>query len=119
MNETRPIAGLLDDVAGGNDYAASWSEQMARLDDPDRTPSARILTDMRKARAPFFRFAMNQSILHKGYFVANPLHPDKLRHFEALAEQSIAEQHALETADTQSLDDFLAHYLAPPSIGDM
>ncbi len=119
MEETRAVADLLDDVAGDTRYIASWREQMSRLEDADRTPSARILADMRKARVPFFRFAMNQSILHKGYFVANPLHADKLRYFETLAEQSLADQRALEAADTQSLDEFLANYLVPPSIGDM
>ncbi len=42
---------------------------------------------MRKARVPFFRFAMNQSIMHKGFFVANPLTPEKVAHFESLAER--------------------------------
>ena len=119
MNQSRPIAELLDDVGGNSAHRASWSEQLARLDDPDRTPSARILANMRKARVPFFRFAMNQSILHKGYFVANPLNAEKIRQFESLAERSINEQHEIETADTQSLDEFLALYLTPPSIGAM
>jgi glutamate--cysteine ligase len=119
MNQARPIAELLDDVAGEGVHRASWREQLARLDDPDRTPSARILANMRKARVPFFRFAMNQSILHKGYFVANPLNAEKIRQFESLAERSINEQHEIESADTQSLDEFLAMYLTAPSIGAM
>jgi glutamate--cysteine ligase len=89
---------------------------MSRLEDPNRTPSARILANMRRARIPFFRFAMNQSILHKGYFVANPLTDDKLRRFEDLAERSITEQRAIEAADHETFDEHLARYLKPPSI---
>ncbi len=117
MNELHPIADLLDGAAGTDLHGVAWKEQSSRLEDPDRTPSARILANMRKARVPFFRFAMNQSIMHKGFFVANPLSADKLRHFESLAKRSIDEQHAIEAADTESLDEYLAHYMAPPSIG--
>jgi len=117
MNEMRPVADLLDRSGGTDLHIASWKEQIQRLEDSDRTPSARILASMRKARVPFFRFAMNQSILHKGYFVANPLSAEKLRHFEALAERSISDQRAIEAADSESLDDYLARYMAAPSIG--
>jgi glutamate--cysteine ligase len=117
MNEMRPIADLLDRAGDTDLHIASWKEQVQRLDEPDRTPSARILASMRKARVPFFRFAMNQSILHKGYFVANPLSPEKLQRFESLAERSINEQRAIEAADAVTLDEYLAHYMATPSIG--
>jgi len=72
---------------------------------------------MRKARVPFFRFAMNQSILHKGYFVANPLSDEKLQYFESLAERSLDEQRAIEAADSETLDEHIAHYMAVPSTG--
>ena len=117
LNEMRPIADLLDVVTDDDEHRTAWIEQRARLEDPDRTPSARILASMRKARVPFFRFAMNQSILHKGFFVANPLNEEKVAYFESLAERSINDQHAIEAADSTSLDDYLARYMAPPSIG--
>jgi glutamate--cysteine ligase len=117
LNEMRPIADLLDDVAGDDDHRDTWIEQRARIEDPDRTPSARILASMRKARVPFFRFAMNQSILHKGFFVANPLNEEKVAYFESLAERSIRAQRDIEAADTESLDEYLARYMAAPSIG--
>ena len=99
-------------------HIASWKEQMPRLDDADRTPSARILASMRKARVPFFRFAMNQSILHKGYFVANPLQRRRSCATSNRSRSSRSTNSArIEAADSESLDEFLAHYLAPPSIG--
>jgi glutamate--cysteine ligase len=116
MGEARPLAELLDAVVGTTAHTESFAEQMARLDDPDRTPSARILAAMRRSRIPFFRFAMNQSILHKGYFVANPLTNDQVRRFTDLAERSLAEQRAIEATDRESFDEHLARYLKPPSI---
>jgi glutamate--cysteine ligase len=117
MNEMRPIADLLDEVADSDDHHASWIEQRSRLEDPDRTPSARILANMRKARVPFFRFAMNQSIMHKGFFVANPLNSEKIAYFESLAERSINEQRQIEAADVETLDEYVKRYMVPPSIG--
>jgi glutamate--cysteine ligase len=117
LGQCRPIADLLDRAHGCSDYQDAWSEQCARLEDPERTPSARILANMARAGIPFFRFAMNQSILHKGYFDAQSLAPETLSQFEHLAEQSHADQLAMERSDTEPLDEFLRHYLAPPSIG--
>ncbi|HUK33247.1 MAG TPA: hypothetical protein VLV86_05015, partial [Vicinamibacterales bacterium] len=67
-------------------------------------------------RIPFFRFAMNQSILHKGYFVAHPLTDDKLQRFEDLADRSINEQRAIEAGDRETFDEHLARYMTAPSI---
>jgi glutamate--cysteine ligase len=117
FNHYGPIADLLDRTHGSTGYRNALTEQRARVEDPERTPSARILANMRKARIPFFRFAMNQSIQHKGYFDANRLDADKVAHFEELAARSLADMRAIEAADSESLDEFLDHYLAPPSIG--
>ena len=116
MEESRPIAQLLDEVVGTQIHRTSFAEQLARLEDPDLTPSARILANMRKARVPFFRFAMNQSILHKGFFEANALTNDALQHYETLAERSLDQQRAIESADTETFEDYLARYMRPPSI---
>jgi len=116
LHECGPIADLLDRTHGGTAYRAALTEQATRVEDPETTPSARILATMRKARIPFFRFAMNQSIQHKGYFDANPLDADKVERFEELAAQSFADLRAIEAADSESLDEFLEHYMAPPSI---
>ena len=116
MTAARPIAELLDGIVGTAAYTSSFAEQSARLDDPERTPSARILAAMRRARIPFFRFAMNQSILHKGYFVAHPLTDEKLQRFEDLADRSINEQRAIEASDRETFDEHLARYMTPPSI---
>ena len=117
LGQCRPIAESLDHAHGDGNYVNAWAEQRARLDDPERTPSARILAAMRRERIPFFRFAMNQSILHKGYFDAHALSNEMLDRYEQLAAQSLADQRAMEREDDESLDAFLHRYLAPPAIG--
>jgi glutamate--cysteine ligase len=108
----RPLAELLDRVHGGDAYIHSWEEQMRKVDSPDLTPSAQVLDIMRSQALPFARFALNQSIAHKGYFDAHRLREQQFAEYRAQAEASIAEQHRIEAADTVDFDTYLAGYLA-------
>jgi glutamate--cysteine ligase len=63
-------------------------------------------------RIPFFRFTMNQSLAHKGYFDEHPLRDRTLAEYQAEAAASLAQQRLIEAADTVGFDDFLKSYLA-------
>ncbi len=98
MNEMRPIADLLDRRRRRRLTTATRGSNNARV---SKIPTARRRRASSRACAkrasPFFRFAMNQSIMHKGFFVANPLNDEKLAYFESLAERSHqADQRAIE-----------------------
>ena len=92
-----------DDLAG---YAVDL--QKRKVADPECTPSARILATMRTQRMPFFRFAMNQSVAHQGYFDEHPMRAGRRASFETLTRQSLADQARIEAADTESFDDYVA-----------
>jgi glutamate--cysteine ligase len=116
IDQCRPIAELLDAATGKDVYSATWAEQRARVLDPSRTPSARILETMRNEGLPFFRFAMNRSIAHKAWYAANPLSPEAAAEYTRRAEQSLAEQAAIEAADELDFDGYLAKYLRLPEL---
>lgn len=107
-----PLAEALDEAHGGTDYRRTWEEQRQKAQDPALTPSARILDIMSAQSIPFFRFAMNQSVAHKGYFDEHPLLPDQLAAREAEAATSLKQQARLEAADDEPFDSFLERYLA-------
>ncbi|MEQ8486462.1 MAG: glutamate--cysteine ligase [Pseudomonadales bacterium] len=108
----RPLAELLDEASGTTEYTRTWEEQGCKVDDPALTPSARMLDIMSTQGIPFFRFTMNQSIAHKGYFDEHPLLPDQLVAYEAVAQASLEEQARLEAADDVDFDTFLQRYIA-------
>jgi glutamate--cysteine ligase len=108
----RPLAELLDRATGGDAYIHAWEEQRRKVDSPDLTPSARILDIMRNQSIPFFRFALNQSIAHKGYFDEHRLRDQQLADYRLQAERSLAEQAEIEAADVLDFDSYLASYLA-------
>ena len=120
MNDIRPLAALLDSIdedgggaiAGGDAYASSLEEAQAKLADPALTPSARLLDVMRSQKIPYFRFTLNQSIAHKGYFDEHPLRDQTLAAYERIAEESLARQSEIERADSQDFDTFLKDYLS-------
>jgi glutamate--cysteine ligase len=108
----RPLAALLDELHGDDLYTYSLDQQVAKLVNPDLTPSARMLEIMRSQRIPYFRFVMNQSIAHKGYFDEHPLRDRALAEFQRIATESIARQHEVEATDDVDFDTFLESYLA-------
>jgi glutamate--cysteine ligase len=112
LGDIRPLAALLDELHGDDLYTYSLDQQAAKLADPALTPSARMLEIMRSQKIPYFRFVMNQSIAHKGYFDEHPLRDRSLLEYEQLARASIDRQHELEAADDVDFDTFLESYLA-------
>jgi len=108
------IATLIDQQNNNEDHAFALDCQRKKIADPDCTPSARILAQMRDQSIPFFRFSMNASLAHSGYYADHPLSDTKLAEFKALAAKSIAEQQAMEAAETETFEEFLEHYLALP-----
>jgi glutamate--cysteine ligase len=114
LDACAPIAERLDQAHGTDEYGNALALQRGKIDDASRTPSARILNTMRQQNMPFFRFAMNQAISHKGFFEEHPLLDEQLAAFEARAEASLHRQRAIEAEDTLAFGDYLEQYLALP-----
>ncbi len=76
LHAMRPIAALLDAVHESGDYSASLDNQLAKVADPELTPSARMLREMRDRKLSFFRLAMTYSEQWAQYFRERPLAAD-------------------------------------------
>ncbi len=83
-----------------------------RLDDPQRTPAARLLDEMRNSGKTYFQTALDHACQHRDYFLAAPLDSAQTQIFNNLARQSLAQQHAIEDADKIGFDEFLANFYA-------
>jgi glutamate--cysteine ligase len=114
LGQCANIAALLDANIGGTPYADATAAQRDKLTDPGLTPSAMILADMVKENIPFFGFSMAQAFKHKAYFDSLPLAEEEQAEFERSVAESLAQQQAIEAADTLSFDAFLQEYLAIP-----
>jgi glutamate--cysteine ligase len=99
------------DPDGECDYAAAVQELMAGLDDPEATPSARLLADLRTTGKPLFRYAMDLASDYHGYFqsLAPDLSP-QLAQFKQESSDSMARQRAIEAGDDLDFEAYLERY---------
>ena len=93
-------------------YQQALTQQKAKVDDPQLTPSARILAELQSTGESFRTFALRQSQAHTGQLRSAPLDAEQQRLFSEMASQSLAEQAALEQQEQGDFDSFVAAYQA-------
>jgi glutamate--cysteine ligase len=113
LDSMQGLCELLDHGEPSRPYATALEQQRAKIDDVERTPSARLLTEMRQTGETFFHLAQRMSKMHKDYFLdLYPPNERRLGEFAAAAQESHEEQRRIEAADKTDFDTYLAHYLA-------
>jgi glutamate--cysteine ligase len=110
--ELEPLCRLLDGGDPTRPYSATLRVQHAALEDPDRTPSARVLRDMREHGESFFSFAKRLSETHRREFLAHPLPAITQAQLQDQAQASLQEQARIEASDTLSFDEYLHRYFS-------
>ena len=103
-------AELLDEVHQDGRYSRILKTYRAAVDDPDCTPSARILQQMRDNREEFVEFALRVSADHAETIHEWPLTEDTCQRLAAEARRSLEEQAAMEAADEPPFERFLTDY---------
>ncbi|AOK28246.1 MULTISPECIES: glutamate--cysteine ligase [Burkholderia] len=103
---------VLDGIRGDDAHARAIAAQRAKLDNPELTPSARVLRTMRERGQSFIEFARVQSEAHASYFRARPLDDEAMQQAQRLAQRSLDEQTELEGKNAGSFDAFVAAYRA-------
>lgn len=111
LDAMESVAELLDGGSGGP-YAESLVLQRAKIREPELTPSARMLREMRERREDFFDHAYRVSSAHRAALQGRELSPEHESLFARLAAESTAHQAEIEAADDVDFDTFLARYFA-------
>lgn len=112
MESIEPICEILDAENAQKPYSKAFKIQMEAIDNPDSTPSAKILADMLDSKETFSRYALRVSQQHEQLFRSQRLDASRRQFFERIANNSISRQVELETSDQLSFDRFLAQYFA-------
>jgi glutamate--cysteine ligase len=107
-----PVCELLDGEDPARPYSAALENQRLAVEEPDRTPSARMLREMRERGESFFAFAYRKSREHQAALSASPLDARTQRLFTEEARRSIERQREIEAADDRSFDQYLQEYFA-------
>jgi glutamate--cysteine ligase len=109
-NKMKGVAVLLDNANHCENYFSSVKSQIASVFDPDLTPSARMLADMRSHDEGFFHYAQRMSKHHYQYYKQQTLPAEKIQFFEDMAKDSLKKQKQIEDDDKISFDDYLVNY---------
>ncbi|GAB3429692.1 glutamate--cysteine ligase [Massilia solisilvae] len=117
IERIRPVAKLLDTQFDEPVHEASLAVQKAKVEDPSKTPSARVLDEVR-ALGSANKFGLQQSQLHAAWFRETALMPAEEAMFLEMASASLAEQAVIEQSDTGSFDDFVAKYNSSTLCGE-
>ena len=112
MQEMAGICEILDGEDPAKPYSVSLKKQTERIRDPEMTPSARMLDDMRQDHESFHRFAERMSRKHYHYYKNLELHPEQEQFHKDEVAQSVRRQKAIEESDNMSFEEYLQEYFA-------
>lgn len=107
------VAAQIDRHDGNNSYSEAVRVMQDLVDDPDSTPSARIIAELEEASTSFFRFTLAMAKSHRDYF-ASIAQPDAAasEQFRQEAQDSLRRQREIEASDTIDIDQYLERYFA-------
>ena len=109
LNDVLTVATELD--KHNEDYVDSVKAMKKLVDDPDETPSAKMLSQIREKDFEFSEFALEIAKGHHKYFTTdNKSNEEKLNFYKNEAVASMQRQKDIESSDTLSLDDYLLKY---------
>lgn len=111
MDGVLAVAAQIDRHDDDDSYSEAVRAMGTLINNPDATPSARILAEMEAADTGFFRFAFQMAKDHRDYF-ASITQPNNaaIEEFRLEAAESLQRQRDIEAADSISLDEYLAEY---------
>ena len=113
LDAMQGLCEMLDHGEPSRPYQSALEQQRAKIDDVERTPSARLLAEMRQTGESFFHLAQRMSRMHKDYFLGlYPPNERRLAEFAAAGLESHEAQAQIEATDRVDFDTYLAHYLA-------
>jgi glutamate--cysteine ligase len=104
------VCEFLDAGRGHSLYSASLTAQREKVRDPDLTPSARMLSEMREAGEGFFHFALRMSKQHQLYFSEGGLSSEIKKNFIEMARDSWKRKEELESEENESFEAYLERY---------
>ena len=105
-------ASLLDDVHGCDEYSRSLENQKLAVDNPECTPSAKMLDEMSQKGEGFYQYAMRMSQQHHEAFIKDELSAEKTRFYKALTATSAEQQKQLEDNTVLPFATFLQRYFS-------
>ena len=108
----RTCCEVLDQGIDGSPHLKALLAQEEKFKNPQTTPSAIMLDEMKKNNEGFFHLSKRLSEQHLEYFSNRMLDENFREEFVKLSQDSLKQQQNIEQHDQLSFDDYLQHYFA-------
>jgi len=110
LDKMASIATLMDEAGNTDSYTKAIANQKQKVDNPETTPSAKIINTLRENEYGFYHFAMEKALEHEVYFRNKPLTKEDFVLFQQQSADSLKQQNNIENSDNQTFEQYLAGY---------
>ena len=110
LDEMTGVAEILNSVHEETCYLNTIKIQRDLVDNPEKTPSAMVLDDIKNRDGSYYHFVKRKSEEHRHYFLERKLNKEMEQQLEQMSINSLKEQSQLEAEDTLDFDVFLKKY---------
>ena len=118
LDQCEPFAAALDAAHQTTAYSEALALAQSRVAQPDTTPSARVLEQMRRLHGnSFAQFGLTQSLWVREHLLNLPWSDAQQAYFAEMAATSVQAQQAIEAADTGSFEEWRQRYMDPAALG--
>ncbi len=109
LDNMLPLAQLLDEQHGGNEYRNALTLMQGKVNNPDLTLSAQIIADSQRLGSTW-QLGYQLSKQHQVQILQQTLSPNTQARYEVLAEKSVIQQTDLEMEQTQDFYDYIQQF---------
>jgi glutamate--cysteine ligase len=118
IDQLGPIAAALDALHGGQAHHDALARARAAWQAPETLPSARVLAAIGQSHGDsFVGFVRHQSQQTHQHLLALPWAPEQQTRYEAMTEQSVRDQQAIEAGDSLTFEHYRQEYVSPARLG--
>lgn len=91
-------------------YSAAVALQKQKLSNPELTPSAKLLAELKTSGKTFNEFTASLSIKASDGLRQDSLSPENLQRFQDLSQESLTQQEKIEASDSMSFEQYLVQF---------
>jgi glutamate--cysteine ligase len=112
LEACQPFALKLDEANNTNDHTQSLENALERIQDPDKTPSARVLQDVEAYNGSYFDFIMDLSSRYTNKLKTDNFSSQTLNEYVSNAQSSITRQQDIEHEKQLEFEKFRRDYVS-------
>jgi len=115
FEELKQVASVLDEANDTQDYSQAVARELAKIQDPDKTPSARILAQLQQQQLDNGQMALQQAANYQQQLFEHNYSHFSQEQLAKMASTSLEQQHKAEQQEEEPFESFLQNYFADKS----